>query len=71
MNEDIIAGNWKQLRGKVQQKWGKLTNDELDVIAGKKEELVGKIQEHYGQAKDEVEREVDSMWDDADDELTA
>ena len=40
MNKDIIAGNWKQLRGKVQQRWGKLTNDELDVIAGKKDVLV-------------------------------
>ncbi|MBK9550531.1 MAG: CsbD family protein [Gemmatimonadetes bacterium] len=63
MNKDIIAGNWKQLRGKVQQRWGKLTNDDLDVIAGKKEQLVGKIQEHYGEAKEDVERDVDAMWD--------
>ncbi len=69
MNKDIIAGNWKQLRGKVQQRWGKLTNDDLDVIAGKKDELVGKIQEHYGEAKEDVERDVDAMWDSADDEL--
>ncbi len=69
MNKDIIAGNWKQLSGKVQQRWGKLTNDELDVIAGKKEVLVGKIQEHYGQTKEEVLRDVDAMWDSADDEL--
>lgn len=69
MNKDIVAGNWKQLRGKVQQRWGKLTNDELDVIAGKKDVLVGKIQEHYGQAKEEAERDVDAMWESADDEL--
>jgi|CXWL01.1.fsa_nt_gi uncharacterized protein YjbJ (UPF0337 family) len=71
MNKDTIAGNWKQLRGKVQQRWGKLTNDDLDVIAGKKDELVGKIQEHYGEAKEDVERDVDAMWDSADDELSA
>ena len=69
MNNDIIAGNWKQLRGKVQQRWGKLTNDDLDVIAGKKEQLIGKIQEHYGEAKEDVERDVDAMWKSADDEL--
>lgn len=71
MNKDIIAGNWKQLRGKVQQRWGKLTNDDLDVIAGKKDELVGKIQEHYGETKEDVERDVDAMWQSADDELKA
>ncbi|MBK7594648.1 MAG: CsbD family protein [Gemmatimonadetes bacterium] len=69
MNKDIIAGNWKQLRGKVQQRWGKLTNDELDVIAGKKDVLVGKVQEHYGQAKEEAQRDVDELWESADDEL--
>lgn len=50
---------------------GKLTNDDLDVIAGKKDQLVGKIQEHYGEAKEDVQRDVDSMWDSADDELKA
>lgn len=58
MNWDQIEGNWKQLKGSVQQKWGKLTDDQLDVIAGKREQLAGKIQEVYGTAKDEVEKDL-------------
>ena len=58
MNWDRIAGNWKQATGKVQEKWGKLTNDDLDVIAGKREQLIGRVQERYGIAKDEAERQV-------------
>ncbi|NKX03949.1 CsbD family protein, partial [Alteromonadaceae bacterium A_SAG6] len=45
MNSDRIEGNWKEMKGKVQQKWGKLTDDDLDVIDGRREELVGKIQQ--------------------------
>ncbi len=62
MNNDIIAGNWKQLKGKVQQQWGKLTNDDLDLIEGKRTELVGRVQERYGIAKDEAERQVDDFF---------
>ena len=50
MNSDRIEGNWKEMKGKVQQKWGKLTDDDLDVIDGRREELVGKIQQAYGKA---------------------
>ena len=42
MNWDQVEGNWKQFKGKVQQKWGKLTDDDVDVINGKRAELVGK-----------------------------
>ncbi len=59
MNWDRIEGNWKQAKGKVQQQWGKLTNDDLDVVAGKRTELSGKLQERYGIAKDEAERQID------------
>ena len=45
MNEDRIKGNWKQFTGKVQEQWGKLTNDDMDVIAGKKDQFLGKLQE--------------------------
>ena len=48
MNSDIIEGNWKQLKGKLKEQWGKLTDDDLDVIEGKREVLAGKIQERYG-----------------------
>ena len=45
MNSDQLEGKWKQIKGSVKEKWGKLTDDDLDVIAGKQEQLVGKIQE--------------------------
>ncbi len=61
MNTDTIAGNWKQLKGKVREQWGKLTDDDIDVIDGKREQLVGKVQEAYGKTRDEAEREVDQF----------
>jgi uncharacterized protein YjbJ (UPF0337 family) len=60
MNWDRIEGNWKQFSGKVTQKWGKLTNDDLDVIDGKRTELAGRLQSRYGVAKDEAERQIDN-----------
>lgn len=59
MNWDRIEGNWTQVKGKVREKWGDLTDDEIDQIGGKKDQLVGVIQKHYGRAKDEIDREVD------------
>lgn len=48
---DQVKGNWKQLKGKVREKWGLLTDDDLEHIAGHKDRLVGKLQEKYGEAK--------------------
>ena len=63
MNEDIIKGKWKQVKGEVQKQWGKLTNDDLDVIEGDSKKLVGKIQERYGISREEAEKEVnDYKW---------
>ena len=62
MNSDRIEGNWKEMKGKVQQKWGKLTDDDLDVIDGRREELVGKIQQAYGKSREEAEKEVDGYF---------
>ena len=62
MNWDRIEGNWKQLKGKVKEQWGKLTDDDFDVVAGRRDQLAGKIQERYGVAKDEAERQV-SDWE--------
>jgi uncharacterized protein YjbJ (UPF0337 family) len=59
MNWDRIEGNWTQFKGKVKEKWGKLTDDEIDQLEGKKDQLAGKIQERYGYAKDKAEREID------------
>lgn len=61
MNKQTIQGNWLQLKGKARQRWGKLTNDDLDVIEGRREELAGKLTERYGWAKDRVQREVDDF----------
>ena len=61
MNWDTIKGQWKEFRGKVKEKWGKLTNDDLDVIDGKKDQLIGTLQKRYGYAKDQIEREIDEF----------
>lgn len=62
MNSDTIKGNWKELKGKTQKQWGKLTDDDMDQVDGKKTELVGKIQQKYGKSKEEAEREVDKFF---------
>jgi uncharacterized protein YjbJ (UPF0337 family) len=60
MNWDRVEGNWKEFKGKVQQQWGKLTNDDIDVIEGKRTELAGRLQQRYGVAKDDAERQIDT-----------
>ncbi len=60
MNADILRGKWKQIKGKARQKWGKLTDDDLDRVEGSRDELVGVIQERYGKSKEDVEKEVDA-----------
>jgi len=61
MNWDQVAGNWKQFTGKVREKWGKLTDNDLTIIAGKKDQLAGLLQKRYGMAKDAAERELDEF----------
>ena len=58
MNWVRIEGNWKQLKGTMKEKWGKLPDDEFDTIAGKRDKLVGKIQERYGCSRDEADAQV-------------
>jgi uncharacterized protein YjbJ (UPF0337 family) len=58
MNRDIVGGNLKQLKGKIKQQWGKLTDDEIDEVAGSTEILAGKLQERYGWEREEAERQV-------------
>jgi uncharacterized protein YjbJ (UPF0337 family) len=62
MNNDTIKGNWNQFKGKIKEKWGELTDDDIDVIAGKRDQLIGKIQERNGIAKEEAEKQV-SQWE--------
>jgi len=58
MNEDKIKGQWKQLSGKIKQKWGKLTDDDMKVAEGSTEYLAGKLQERYGMARDEADKQI-------------
>ena len=62
MNKDTIAGNWKQLKGKIQAKWGDLTDDDFNVVDGNSEYLAGKLQERYGWDRDRAHNEV-SMFE--------
>ncbi len=62
MNSDTVKGQWKQLKGQAKEKWGQLTDDELDIAEGHRDQLVGKIQERYGYARDVAEREVDDFF---------
>jgi uncharacterized protein YjbJ (UPF0337 family) len=59
MNTDRVEGKWKQMKGSLKSRWGKLTDDDLDVIEGQKDQLVGKVQERYGIAKEEAQKQVD------------
>jgi uncharacterized protein YjbJ (UPF0337 family) len=69
MNRNILEGNWKQIRGTIREKWGELTDDELDQIAGKRDKLAGVLQERYGYTQVEAERQIDDFlesWEDTD-----
>lgn len=59
MDKDRIAGDWKIVRGHAKEKWGKLTNDDLDVVNGRVEQLVGRVQKAYGLEKDAAKKEID------------
>ncbi len=61
MNWDRIQGGWKQAKGKVKEKWGKLTDDELTEIDGRKDQLLGKLQERYGYTREQAERELEQF----------
>ena len=61
MNEDILKGKWRQIKGEVKSRWGKLTDDDMDRVEGDAEKLIGKVQERYGYQRDEAKREVDDF----------
>jgi len=60
---DVLKGNWKQLKGKIQESWGELTDDEVDQVQGESQQLAGLLQEKYGYAKEEAEAEVAQFLD--------
>ena len=61
MNDDVFKGKWMQFKGQIKEKWGQLTDDDLDTVGGQRDQLVGRIQERYGLAKDEVNRQLDAL----------
>jgi uncharacterized protein YjbJ (UPF0337 family) len=61
MNQDRIQGRWKQLKGKLREHWGRLTDDDLDVIAGRRDQLLGRIQQRHGLAREERQPEGRSL----------
>jgi uncharacterized protein YjbJ (UPF0337 family) len=60
MDWNRVEGNWKQFKGRVKEKWGNLTDDDLDRVNGRRDQLEGVIQERYGVAKDQVRKDVDT-----------
>lgn len=63
MNSDIAEGKWEQMKGKVREQWGRLTNDDVDEVKGNFQQLVGKVQERYGRDREAAEREVKAWLD--------
>ncbi|MGH7782296.1 MAG: CsbD family protein [Candidatus Binatia bacterium] len=62
MNDDVFAGQWKQMRGSLKSWWGRLTEDDLERVGGEKDKLVGLVQERYAQTREEAEREVERRF---------
>jgi uncharacterized protein YjbJ (UPF0337 family) len=56
-----MKGKWTQLKGKVREKWGRLTDDDLDIIQGNAEQLAGKLQERYGYEQERARKEADEF----------
>ena len=61
MNKDIFEGKWTELKGKVKQAWGKLTDDDLTEIEGNHQEIFGKLQKHYGYGKEKAEEAINEF----------
>jgi uncharacterized protein YjbJ (UPF0337 family) len=64
MNQDVLKGNWKQLRGDLKTWWGKLTDDDLDKIEGNWDKFIGTLQERYGWERERAEREAENRFRD-------
>jgi uncharacterized protein YjbJ (UPF0337 family) len=58
---DKIKGNWNQIKGKLKQEYGDLTDNDLTYAEGKEDELIGKLQEKTGKAKKEIMEFIDSI----------
>jgi uncharacterized protein YjbJ (UPF0337 family) len=67
MNQDILSGKWKQMRGELKTWWGKLTDDDFERIGGQKDKLIGLLQERYGYTREQAEQEVERRLQEYDD----
>ena len=61
MNSDQLEGKWKQVKGEVREKWGKLTDDDMQIIGGRQDQLIGRVQQRYGIAREAATKEVDAF----------
>ncbi len=61
INVDVIEGKWKEFRGKIKERWGKITDSDLDRLRGNREQLAGLLQQKYGYAKEKAEKEIDQF----------
>ena len=62
MNKDQIKGSWKETKGALRKKWGKLTDDEIEQAKGDRENLIGTIQKKYGETKESIQKSLDKIW---------
>jgi uncharacterized protein YjbJ (UPF0337 family) len=60
MNEQVLKGRWTELKGKAKEKWGRLSNDELEEIDGNIDQLIGRLQQRYGLVQEEARKEVEA-----------
>jgi uncharacterized protein YjbJ (UPF0337 family) len=63
MNSLALKGNWNIIKGKLKQRWAKLTDDDLELIEGKEDELIGRIQIKTGETREDVIQAVDQACD--------
>jgi uncharacterized protein YjbJ (UPF0337 family) len=69
MNKDILTGKWKEMKGRVKEQWGKITDDELDGAEGRAEQMVGLLQQRYGYSKERAQEEYDRFMRDQETEI--
>ena len=61
MTRETLRSRWMQLKGRIRERWGELTDDDLDRVAGNWDQLIGRIQERYGHRREEIERDLDRL----------
>ena len=61
VNEQIVKGHWTELRGKVKEKWGSLTDDDLVLAEGNADQLIGIIQRRTGESREKIEHDLDQL----------